>query len=62
MSLHFVEVLALLSLAVFVVAVAVGTFLDDNSECDELPMQRRRVTPEPPLVRKVTFFDQDAHA
>lgn len=52
------EVLVLVLLISTVLAVAVGTFLADNSECDDLPLQRPRLTPEPPRVRKCPF-DQD---
>lgn len=59
---HALEVLALGFLFSAVVAVAVGTWIEDNNSCDELPLQRPRLTPDPPQVRKVTFFDQDAPA
>lgn len=34
--------------------------IEDNSACDELPLQRLRVTPDPPRVTTFTLFDQDA--
>lgn len=34
---HVIEIAALVLLFSSVIAVAIGTFLEDNSECDELP-------------------------
>lgn len=44
-----------------VIGAFVGTWLEDNSECDDLPMQHPRSLPEPPRVR-LCPFDQDASA
>lgn len=57
--LHVVEVVVLAVLFISVLSVAVGTFLADLS--DELPLQQRRVTPEPGCVR-LCPFDQDGAA
>lgn len=56
---HVIEIVALVLLFSGVIAVAVGTFLEDNSECDVLPLQHPRLTPEVPSVRLLPF-DQDA--
>lgn len=55
---HVTGVVVLVLLFSALVGWAVGTWLEDNSECDELP-SRQRVTPEPPRVR-LCPFDQDA--
>lgn len=58
---HVLEVWLLVNLFGLILWVAVCTFLEDNSECDELPMQHPRTTPEVSTVRKMPF-DQDATA
>lgn len=58
--IHLLELAVLFTLFSSLLAVAIGTWLEDNSACDELPMQHLRSTPEPPVVRTFTFFDQDA--
>lgn len=58
---HVLEVAVLVFLFSGVTAAAVGTFLHEHFACDELPMQRLRLTPEVPTVRKLPF-DQDANA